>query len=53
VIGDHQLVTFWACQCPEPDIDGVTVERRQDGDRVIEVRSCRECWGDVAVDSTT
>jgi hypothetical protein len=43
------LLAFWACQCAEPDIAGANVEQRHDGERVVAVRACRECWGDVPV----
>jgi hypothetical protein len=48
---DPQLMEFWSCQCPTPDIEGAKVEKRRDGDRLVDVRSCRECWGDGAVTS--
>jgi hypothetical protein len=45
------LLAFWACQCTEADVTGASVEQRRDGERVVDVRACRECWGDVMVDS--
>jgi hypothetical protein len=42
------LLTFWPCQCTEPDIARASVEPRRDGERIVDVRACRECWGDVA-----
>jgi hypothetical protein len=46
------LLGFWPCQCGEPDVEGVPIERRRDDERIVEVRACRECWGDLAVNST-
>ena len=48
---DPQLLEFWSCQCRTPDIEGAKVEQRRDGDRLVDVRSCHECWGDVALAS--